>query len=205
MTLKDHFKNALLVGMAGAAFWASSHLGTLLFRSISGYFERIQRYEEMSYNQVIADVDTVEEAEWYVRNYILPYERNRTDSFRLIHQNRSGDCSEAVVAAAALLSDDGFPPTYLAMFDKDNENGHGVFVYQQNGKWGTIGINSSDNYPPTFSSLDGIVRRLGYQVYYFGTVGENGIIPDWISTGRDLVFTPEENARLNLKYERILN
>jgi len=207
MNIGNYFKRALYVGIAGAVLWAGSHLlaGSHLVRDISEHIEKVNRYKNMSYKQVIAEVDTPKEAEWYVRNYIMPKPRRRTDSFRLIHQNRYGDCAEVVVAAAALLSDDGFPPTYLAMRDENKERDHGVFVYQKEGKWGTIGINSSDNQPPKFNSLEEIARYQGFEEYSLGTIGEGGIIPDWITTDRDLVFTKEEMAQTNFeaRYKRI--
>jgi hypothetical protein len=201
MSIGNYFKKAAYIGLAGAVLC----VGWDLARDISKHFEKINHYRNMSYQEVIAEIDTPQEAEWYVRNYIIPKEKIRMDSFRLIHQNRVGDCAEATVAAAALLSDDGFPPTYLDMRNENQEVGHAVFVYQSNGKWGTIGINSSDNQSPRFNSLEEIARHHGFEKYRLGTIGEGGIILDWITTGRDLVFSEGEEARIDLEagYKRV--
>lgn len=194
MNIDNYLRKAAYIGLAGAVLWAGSHLA----RGISEHFEKIDHYKNMPYQEVIAEINTPQEAEWYVRNYIIPKEKKRLDSFKVLHENRKGDCAEATVAVAALLSDDGYPPTYLEMINSSGTSGHGVFVYQQNDKYGSIGINGSDNIRPQYENIEDLVNRLGYDKFYFGEIGW-GIIPDWISTDRNLVFTNEEISQLGLK------
>jgi len=130
MGVNNHFKKALYVGLSGAVIWTYS----VHARDISKDFEKINHYKNISYLEIIAEVDTPQKAEWYVRNYIIPKKKERLDSFKVLHKNRKGDCADATIAAAALLSDDGYLPTYLEMTNSTGTSKHGVFVYQQNGK-----------------------------------------------------------------------
>ncbi|MFH1072319.1 MAG: hypothetical protein V1743_02730 [Nanoarchaeota archaeon] len=210
MNVDKFLRGVMCAGTAGFLIWASSAFvkpvmvylmqmeQAVTGQSNAASAEKIEHYMRLSYQQAIAEVKTPEEATWYVMNYIIPRPNWGTNSFRRIHKNRFGDCSEATVAAAALLSDNGYPPTYLYMMNKNRDEGHEVFVYQQNGRWGTIGINSFDNKRPIFASLEDIARYQGYDTYRLGTLGERGMIPDWITTDRDLFYVDVEIARKDL-------
>lgn len=190
------------------AFYTTLAVGTLwlgigLAKEISAYTEKINRFKtekinrfkNMNYQQAITEINTPQETEWYVRHYIISKKNDVAKSFKQIHETREGDCSEAVVAASALLSDNGYPPIYLSMRNSGKKVGHGVFLYQQDGKWGTIGINSLDNNTPKFNSLEEIARRLKYNEYKLTRIRDD-IIPDWISTDRSLYLTEEEKSRI---------
>ena len=161
-------------------------------------------FRNMTYQDAIKAVSTPEQATSYVREHMIPTRKKGSASFKKIHERRYGNCGEAVVAAAALLSDDGFPATYLSMKDQRKSEGHAVFLYQSDGKWGTIGINARDNQPPVYTSLEEIARGHGYDTYRLATIGE-GIIPNWIDTDRDLTFTPDEMKELNIeaRFQRV--
>ncbi|MBI2124822.1 hypothetical protein HYT92_03450 [Candidatus Pacearchaeota archaeon] len=152
---------------------------------------RIAKLQKMDYKQVIKRIKTPKEAEWYIRNYIIQKDDNAdvAKSFRAVHETREGDCSEGVIAAAALLSDNGYPPTWLFLEDsrREKEN-HGVFLYQRHGRWGTIGINARDNSLPKYRTLDEIARGLGYdkcEIKELKKTNLDGWTP-WIDSRRDL-------------------
>ena len=157
------------------------------------------KYSSMNYQEAIKAVETPSQARAYIINNIQPEQSDFTKgnlSFKNIHEYRRGNCSEAVIAASALLSDNGYPPLHLVMTHSYG-NGilHGVFVYKENNKWGTISINPSENRNPKFSSLEEVSSSLGYDLYRLCRIHDE-MIPDWISTDRDLSFTTEEEKKL---------
>ena len=194
MAVKKYVKRAFCGGLTAFLLWGFTNTAFSLFKNL----QKVNLYQNMSYIEVISEVKTPEETEWHIRNYIKPRFKKRVDSFKILHQNRLGDCSEATVAAAALLSDDGYEPYYLEMMKPGSEAGHAVFVYKKNQNYGSIGINICDKLKPGNEILDESVKKLGYERYYFGRIGP-GLIPDWISTDRDLALTYEEVLMLVLK------
>lgn len=119
----------------------------------------------------------------------------RVYSFRQIHEDRIPlDCSEATVIAAAALYNNGYRPLSLTMnreydvFDEKGAQGHEVFLYKKNGKFGFVGINRCSR--PKYDSVDDIVRFLGSKlnvdftklgIYDFSIEDKN-----WITTDANL-------------------
>jgi hypothetical protein len=58
-------------------------------------------------------------------------------SFRGVLRHGTAHCLEAALAAAVVLEQHGFPPLVLS-FESIDELDHVIFVYRQNGKWGSI-------------------------------------------------------------------
>ncbi len=82
-----------------------------------------------------------------------------------------GDCDDWAIASAALLSDDGYPPTLLIVGTVrvfvDTQNRltrrgfcHAVHLLKRNGLYGANGINSGDRFEPQFQTVEDVVRRL---------------------------------------------
>ncbi|MDP3728447.1 MAG: hypothetical protein Q8R18_03245 [bacterium] len=150
--------------------------------------EKITPYDKMSYQEMIAQIHTPEEVQDYISHYITKEEEEEpyAYSFRLFHERRKGDCSEAVVAAAALLIDDGYPP-YALIFRSHylHSDKHGIFVYEREGYWGSLGINNSDVIPP-FYTLEKLAAKFGmYREYAFVRLSVEDF-PGWISGSEDL-------------------
>ena len=59
-------------------------------------------------------------------------------SFRGVVRHRTAHCLEAALAAAVILEQHGFPPLVLS-FESIDELDHVLFVYQQRGRWGSVG------------------------------------------------------------------
>jgi hypothetical protein len=59
-------------------------------------------------------------------------------SFRGVVRHRTAHCMEAALAAAVILEQHGYPPLILS-FESIDQLDHVLFVYQQRGRWGSIG------------------------------------------------------------------
>jgi len=66
-----------------------------------------------------------------------PPERATLRSFRGVVRRGTAHCLEAALAAAVILEAHGYPPLVLS-FESIDELDHVIFVYRQNGKWGSI-------------------------------------------------------------------
>src|SRR5258708_33066376 len=71
----------------------------------------------------------------------MPYNWERKGetmrSFREVVKRNQAHCLEAAVAAAVILDQHGYPPLLLDIESVDLLD-HVVFVFQQNGRWGSI-------------------------------------------------------------------
>jgi hypothetical protein len=130
---------------------------------------------ESDYRNIIKRISTPVEAAAYCTE-VLSHGGNDIDqevygfsdysaSFRVIHERAhknngvtKDDCDGGALAAAALLSDDGFKPYILYIDGKTI--GHVVFVYKNmDGKFGSIGINKEDVHPAN-ESIDSLVKKI---------------------------------------------
>lgn len=165
--------------------------------------ERIRCIAEQDYRSVIKDIKTVEEAAIYCTE-ILKHGGNDFDlrtygesdywaSFKRIHEKKIDDCDGGALAAAALLRDDGYP-SYILIIKGNyhgNERVHAVFPYRnQEGKYGSIGINKEDIVSPMMDSLEhlsshiaqeeGLGDLVDYKVFDLGAV-----FPDFIDNEKN--------------------
>ena len=71
----------------------------------------------------------------------MPYNWERNGgtmrSFREVVKKNEAHCLEAAVGAAVILEQHGFPPLLLDLESKDLLD-HVIFVFKQNGRWGSI-------------------------------------------------------------------
>lgn len=58
-------------------------------------------------------------------------------SFRGVVERGTAHCLEAALAAAVIMEQHGFPPLVLS-FESIDELDHVIFVYQCNGRWGSV-------------------------------------------------------------------
>lgn len=88
------------------------------------------------------------------------YGKDFWQSGKLTHVLGEGDCDDGACAAACLLYSQGFTPAIVFMYG--GEEGHAVFLYRdQTGKYGSIGINSTDIRPAEFSTVGELVSVVG--------------------------------------------
>jgi len=80
-------------------------------------------------------------------------------SFREVVKRKEAHCLEAAVGAAVIMEQHGYPPLLLDIESWDLLD-HVIFVYQQNGLWGSIGRSRDiglHGRKPLFRSLRGLV------------------------------------------------
>lgn len=106
-------------------------------------------YSHLSYKEAIETIKTPEEVIHYLLNQLNYVPPTTFRSFKYVHELGYGTCTEYAVAAAALLSDDGYPPLFLTI--RLSTGLHTCYIYQDKTthKWGTLGIH--DNRPATFN------------------------------------------------------
>lgn len=122
---------------------------------------------------LIARLDTPERVQaWLDR---LPYNWERKGetarSFRGVLRHRTAHCLEAALAAAAILEQHGFPPLVVDIESTDLLD-HVLFVFQRDGKWGSIGRSRCvglHGRKPLFDDLEGLVRS--YMAPFIDTTG----------------------------------
>lgn len=121
-----------------------------------------------------------------VQQHILSMPYNREEDGETIRsaeqtlKHHTGHCLETAFAAAALLELQGYPPLILSLESQDLMD-HVVFIFQQNGLWGSIGRSREQGLQgrkPQFRTvrdlmwsyydpyIDDSGRLIGYQVFH---------------------------------------
>ncbi len=160
-------------------------------QDITEQVHKVREAAKKDYKSVIKELKTPLEAKLYCTK-ILEYENDsvvygKNDywaSFKYIHKNKKDDCDGAAFAAAAILSDDGFPP-YVAILSKEStpDEAHAVFVYKTTkGEYGSIGINCSDCLSG-YSSVERLVIGLGFDSFQIYNI--NKCFPDYTDNDRN--------------------
>ncbi|PIN88654.1 hypothetical protein COU61_04015 [Candidatus Pacearchaeota archaeon CG10_big_fil_rev_8_21_14_0_10_35_13] len=131
-------------------------------------------YSVLSPLEAVAVVSDVNQARDY-RDRHLSYDYNqrftptrdgRINPFVKTHKSGVGVCGEFAVAFASLLKDDGYPSLVMGLIEDGlperggSYNYHWVFVYQENGLWGSLGTGSSDTFSAIFSSQEILARMI---------------------------------------------
>lgn len=96
----------------------------------------------------------------------LPYNWERTGrtlrSFRGVVQHGEANCLEAVLTAATILEQHGYPPLVLDLLSQD-ELDHVVFLYRERGLWGAV-AKSRD---PGLHGRKAVFRSIRHLVYSY--------------------------------------
>lgn len=121
-----------------------------------------------------------------VQKHILSMPYNREKNGETIRsadrtlRDHTGHCLETAFAAAALLERHGHPPLILSLESKDLMD-HVVYIFQENGCWGSIGRSRETGLQgrkPVFRSIRDLMwsyfdpyiddsgRLIGYQVFH---------------------------------------
>lgn len=160
-------------------------------QDITEIVHKVKEAAKKDYKSVIKELKTPLEAKLYCMR-ILEYEKDSVvygkedywASFKYIHENKKDDCDGGALAAAAILSDDGFPP-YIAVLSKETapRSAHAIFVYKtKEGKYGSLGINILDCFSD-WNSIEEIVSFLGYDSFQIYDISKR--FPDYIDNNRD--------------------
>ncbi len=109
---------------------------------------------------------------WKVQQFLskLPYNFKDTFwSFRNVVRNKTANCFEGALAAAAILLQHGYAPLIVCLEAK-NDIDHNIFIYKKNGKWGSVAISRDKELrgkKAVFKSLRALV--MSYYPYYYNS------------------------------------
>ncbi|MBL7100804.1 MAG: hypothetical protein ISS23_02505 [Nanoarchaeota archaeon] len=171
-------------------------------------YDLYKSFSQLTWQEAIKKVQTPQEARLYVAWLkARKIKRSKTESrskleddgmhmysFKKIHEGCPIDCTEAATAAAALLSDNGYPPLLL-MIDGE-PTGHATFLYKGKDKFDSIGIvrlgrnTWGPPQEPRYKNLNDLVKDLvkatdtkpiGYLII---NLSENN--PDWLTTDENM-------------------
>jgi hypothetical protein len=157
--------------LAGALGFLAIGSGTKFYDETLGRKSARTEYGHLSPEEAVKAISTPEEARRYCTRYIEYTDDELQDRspdfwapFALTHARQRGDCEDAAFSALELLADDGYPPWLLIMTGPGD--GHAIYLYQRNGKFGTLGSNRTDCRTAAYASLADIVREYGeYDAY----------------------------------------
>lgn len=125
-------------------------------------------------------------------------------SFRGVCRHQSAHCLEAALFAAVVLEQHGYPPLVIS-FESIDELDHVIFVYQQNGRWGSVARSRDPGLhgrKPVFASPRALaLSYVDPYVDYTGRVTGYGLV----HLGREMGTYDWRLAETNVwKVERIL-
>ena len=129
-------------------------------------------YDAMTWQEAINYVETPEEAQDYLDRHFTYDDNEKVDfpgldvlffhkasqgeSFKYNHTRKKGVCIDYATAAAALLSDNDYPPLVLCIKTTSPTGKtykHAVFLYHQESGFGTVGNTAVKQQYPTIREL----------------------------------------------------
>ncbi len=163
------------------------------------------------YMKAIYDTDTIDDAIKFVNNIELKSDdhiftddsiiKDYFKSFKNVYKDMSDDCEGIVFSYAALLSDNGFNPYFMVLYGE--EKSHMVYLYNDKGKFGTLGSNSGDNVRG-FKSIDSLynyfTKEYDYLDSYFILESKTDEYIHGNSNLRDLYNLAIEIEKYSLDY-----
>lgn len=148
-------------------------------------------YSKLTWQEAIKYVQTPAQAQDYLDRHFLGDKNDSSgESFKFNHSDRRGNCVDYALSAAALLSDNNYPPLILAM-GSPFKQGHMVFLYKTKEGHGSIGFVSI---PPLFETVEELIREYNYVTdadhSSFFVANLNATYPDrrWID-GNERIIT----------------
>ncbi len=171
--------------------------------------------------RLIRTLRTPREVQRYLREF--PYNwRETLRTFRGVVEHGSAHCLEAVLFAATVLEQHGYPPLVLDIESQDGLD-HVLFLYQSGGRWGTVARSRDEGLhgrKPVFRTVralvdtymdpyvDGEGRVVGYGTTHLDKIVQT----DWRldrrnlwSVERALIAMPHHKVRMpEARYQRAL-
>lgn len=152
---------------------------------------------------------TPKQVQDYVRAF--PYNRGNTlYSALTTSKKKTAHCFEAAMLSAAILERHGYPPIVMSLESRDSLD-HVLFIFQQNGKWGSISRSREEGLhgrPPIYRSLkalalsyydpyvDDTSEIYSYQIAHMDECGA-----DWRNSDRNV--WKAENFLNNIRHNSI--
>ncbi len=150
-----------------------------------------------------------------VQEYLHGFEYNKADTMHSATsawKKQSAHCLEGVFVAAAILEHSGYEPYVLSLESQDQLD-HCLFVYQENGLWGSIG-KSRDlglcGREPRYRNLKNLVWS-----YFDAYVDKTGKVTAWQTAHLDEIecdwrFSSKdvwnlENHLLEIKHHKLIS
>jgi hypothetical protein len=133
----------------------------------------------------------------------MPYNWERSGgtmrSFREVLKRKKAHCLEAAVGAAVILEQHGYPPSLLDLESHDLLD-HVIFVFKQNGRWGSIGRSRDiglHGRKPVFRSL----RDLAWSYFdpyvdFTGRIKGYGLTSLYELGNYDWRFSPRKMSKI---------
>lgn len=123
-----------------------------------------QDYAQWDYKTAIKEIKTPEQTTDYLEKYLKCKDTQTWRSFKYIHQRRDALCAEYAFAVAALLSDNGYPSLILHVYFEvkpgEEQSTHACFVYKNENKWGTLGIEGENSPGAIFANLEEVCQYI---------------------------------------------
>ena len=161
--------------------------------------DELLEMKNKNYTEAIEKIKTPIQAAVYVARSI-EYNLNNDDSnvegylpsFKLIHKNAKGNCAAGALAAAALLSDNGFEPYILGLYG--NDTGHAIFIYKtKDGFFGSIGINETPDINFGYKDINELIGNLlkDYNFTRYKIYDLSKASPDFVDNNTNNNFSDE--------------
>jgi len=160
-------------------------------------------YSKLTWQEAIEHVKTPKQAQDYLyKNFEIDFKElmwsfnflginffTKGETFKYNHTRRKGICIDYATAAAALLSDDDYPPLMLHMKCDNRRDMHVVFLYKTEEGFGALGMTPEK---PIHKTIDSLVTALGEEYDHFSIVNldKNYKNREWIDGDIDLQGHP---------------
>jgi len=128
---------------------------------------------------IVKNCNTPEKVQEFLDSLDYNFEKSGIEtwrSFRGVVKHREAHCFEAAIAAAAILSQHGFPPLIVCLEASDID--HNIFVFWQNGKVGSVAKSRQlelHSRPPIFRTYRDLVMSYYPDYYNWFTQDKNDI------------------------------
>jgi len=134
-------------------------------------------YSKMTWQKTIEHIQTPQEAQEYldthfeqhddgkVKRYIpgiINFSKEKGETFKYNHYKKKGTCVDYATAAAALLSDNNFPPLIIGM--RGSSKAHAVFLYKTDKGFSALGVTPMmEGYSSVDSLINDFENKWGYK------------------------------------------
>jgi hypothetical protein len=132
-----------------------------------------QKHTTLSWQEAITEINDPLEVQDYLFWHLNYKDEHVSTTFSKMHEDREADCMGYSLSAAALLSDNNYPPYILATVSTEGM-AHAVFLYKTKEGFGALGNSPLS---PQYETIDDLLKTL-YTIYPFGGEVERYAIID---------------------------
>jgi hypothetical protein len=164
--------------------------------------------------KVIERCRTPRQVQLYLRKLPYNWEKRKETlrTFRQVIRHGEAHCLEAALAAATIMEQHGHLPLLLDLESKDNLD-HVLFLYQQEGRWGTVAKSRDAGLhgrKPVFRSIRDLVMSyvepyvdFTGRIVGYGVANLNELVPgcDWRLSERNVWIV--QSALIKMPHRKI--